>query len=385
MKNVLALNCGSSSLKFGVYACDAANCRLLLEGEAEEVGSKEGTFWVKDGASTKLSDEKLRLENLGEAAKRAFDVVAQRKLYIDIVGHRVVHGGPHVLEHTLLTPQIFKQLIQAEDFAPLHVPPALEVMKAAQASFGDVPQVACLDTAFHRDLPLVSRRFPLPKEYFDEGVRRYGAHGLSLESILEQLGDGIPQRLAIAHLGNGASITAVHNGKSIDTTMGLTPTGGVMMGTRTGDVDPGVLLYLRRKEALAADALEQLVDRKSGLLGVSGVTRDMRELRQLSRTNDDARLAVDMFCYQVAKAIAAMAVALYGIDMIVFTGGIGEHDAATRAEVCSRLHFANVLLDEQKNAAASTEVQSDGSACVIRVMPSQEDLRIAQITAQIVK
>jgi acetate kinase len=385
MKNVLALNCGSSSLKFGVYACDGANSRLLLEGEAEEVGSNEGTFWVKDGTGRKLSDEKLRLENLHEAAKHAFDVVAQRKLHIDIVSHRVVHGGPHVVEHTLLTPQIFNQLVRAEDFAPLHVPPSLEVIKAAQARFGDVPQVVCLDTAFHRDLPLVSRRFPLPKEYFDEGVRRYGAHGLSLESILEQLGDGIPQRLAIAHLGNGASITAVHEGKSIDTTMGLTPTGGVMMGTRTGDIDPGVLLYLRRKKALAADALEQLVDRKSGLLGVSGVTRDMRELRQLSRTNDDARLAVEMFCYQVAKAIAAMAVALYGIDMIVFTGGIGEHDAATRAEVCSRLRFANVLLDEQKNAAASTDVQSDGSVCVIRVMPSQEDLRIAQIAARILK
>jgi acetate kinase len=270
------------------------------------------------------------------------------------------------------------KLEAAVPFAPLHLPPALAIIRFAQRHFPWLPQAACFDTAFHRDLPDVARTLPLPAALRDQGIRRYGFHGLSCESILRQLGDAAPDRLIIAHLGNGASVTAVKAGKSIDTSMGLTPAGGVVMGTRSGDLDPGILVYLLREKGFDAEMLETLIDRRSGLLGVSGVDSDMRALRQAARSNANAALAIRLFGYSVRKQIAAMIAALDGADAIVFTGGIGENDAAVRAAICGGLSWIGVGLDQARNESAANPISDAASRCAVLVIPSQEDEQIAR-------
>ena len=276
------------------------------------------------------------------------------------VGHRLVHGGRNVREHCRLTPQVMRDLQAAVEFAPLHVPSALQAIDAVSLRMPGVPQAICLDTAFHRTLPDVSRHFALPLDVAGGGVERYGFHGLSLESILPRL-QPVPARLIVAHLGGGCSLTAILRGKSIDTTMGLSPTGGIMMGTRTGDLDPGVMLYLLRHGCDTAEKLADLVDHHSGLLGVSQLSSDMRELEKQAPSNPQADLAVRMFHYQVRKAVGALAAALGGLDMLVFTGGIGEHNTNLRDSISRELAFLGTF--------------------ETRALPSQEDLQIATITA----
>jgi acetate kinase len=263
----------------------------------------------------------------------------------------------------LIDRAVLAALDAARAFAPLHAPEALEVLRLAQARFKTVPHVACLDTAFHHDLPEVARRFPIATALQAGGVRRYGFHWLSCESVLRQLGPSAPNRLVIAHLGSGSSITAVKDGRSIDTSMGLTPSGGVMMASRSGDLDPGLLVYLIREQGFDAARLEQIIDREAGMLGVSAVSGDMRQLRA-ARDNPDAQLAVGMFVYSVRKQIGAMIAALEGLDMLVLTGGIGEHDPETQAEVRRALSW---LGDPE-----------------LRVLPANEEEHIARHTADIV-
>jgi acetate kinase len=299
----------------------------------------------------------------------------------DAIGHRVVHGGPKLRQHCLIDDSVLTQLEAATAFAPLHIPPALSVIRFAQEHFPGLPQAACFDTAFHAELPAVARVLPIAKELQSEGIQRYGFHGLSCESIVHQLANDLPKRLVIAHLGNGASVTAVKCGRSIDTSMGLTPTGGVIMGTRSGDLDPGVLVYLMREKKFDATMLEELVDHRSGLLGISGVGSDMRRLHAAASTNADARLAVEMFCYSVRKQVGAMIAALGGVDLLVFTGGIGENDVEARATICSSLSWLGVSLDETRNRLASNTINSSTSRCVVRVLLSKEDEQIARHTS----
>jgi len=340
-RRVLALNCGSSSLKFGVYS----GHELVAEGEAEEIGLPEAKFtWKGQATDEPIADHNAAFALMKRAGLGEFDAV----------GHRVVHGGPKLRDHFRLTDEGLRELKEAVPFAPLHLPSSIAVIEAVSQWLPKVPQVICLDTAFHKDLPDVSKTLPFSRAVREMGVERYGFHGLSVESIVAQL-DPVPERLVVAHLGNGSSVTAVLAGKSVDTTMGLTPTGGVMMGTRCGDADPGVLLYLMRR-GMGAQALEDLVDHQSGLKGVSGHSSDVRELRA-------GDLALRMFVYQVKKAIAGMAAALGGLDVLVFTGGIGQHAAGIRDEVCEGLAFLRAF-----------EVQT---------LPSQEDLQIARITARL--
>jgi acetate kinase len=258
------------------------------------------------------------------------------------------------------------------------MPPALSVIRFAEAHFPTLPQVACFDTSFHAHMPDLARVLPIPYALRAEGVKRYGFHGLSCESIVRQLGGALPSKLLIAHLGNGASITAVKDGQSIDTTMGLTPTGGIIMGTRSGDLDPGVLVYLARQKKLDATQLEELVDRRSGLLGVSGVSADLRDLHKVAHSTPDARLAIDMFCYSAAKQLAAMSAALGGVDTIVFTGGIGENDAQVRALICGHLGVIGVRLEVAHNLDPGDPISDGASRCQVRVLPSQEDEQIAR-------
>jgi acetate kinase len=380
-RTILALNSGSSSLKFGLYRVGSARTDMLLSGEAESIGNKEGKFSAKDRNGNTLLSETVSISSQREAISRIGRLLTDAKMPAPAaIGHRIVHGGPTLRQHRPIDGSVLGQLEAATAFAPLHTPSALSVIRFAQEHFPAVPQVACFDTTFHAGLPEVARVLPIAKELQSEGIQRYGFHGLSCESIVRQLSDDLPSRLVIAHLGNGASITAVKDGKSIDTSMGLTPTGGVIMGTRSGDLDPGVLVYLVREKKFDAAMLEELVDRRSGLLGISGVGSDMRRLHEAASSNPDARLAIEMFCYSVRKQVAAMIAVLDGVDLVVFTGGIGEHDAEARAAICSGLSWIGISLDEARNRTANNPISDPASRCSVRVLPSEEDEQIARHT-----
>jgi acetate kinase len=339
---VLALNSGSSSFKFGLFQITGSWMATLLS----------------DTLATSAPQAAL-----ADVAKR----LTESKLPPpDAIGHRVVHGGATLREHCLIDAAVMRKLDAAIGFAPLHMPAAIACIRMAQQQFPNVPHVACFDTCFHSTMPDIARVLPIPKAWQLEGIQRYGFHGLAIESVMHQLGGDIPSRMVVAHLGHGASVTAIKDGHSIDTSMGLTPSGGVIMGTRTGDLDPGVLLYLMREKKLDAAKLAELIDHQSGLLGISGVSSDMRELHAAAAANLDARLAISMFCYSVGKHIAAMIAALDGIDLLVFTGGIGEHDAQVRLEICSRLAWMGISLNDDAP-----------SRCAVRVVPAQEEAQMA--------
>jgi len=287
------------------------------------------------------------------------------------VGHRIVHGGPKLLQHCIVDDAVLRELQLAEPFAPLHVPAALKLLEAATARYPGRPQIACFDTAFHAAMPTIARTLPIPRGLRADGIHRYGFHGLSCESVVDQLGEDLPARLVIAHLGNGASVTAVRAGRSVDTSMGLTPTGGVVMSTRSGDMDPGVLIHLMRTQGCNPDELEQLVDKQAGMLGVSGLSGDMRVLHAAS-PHADADLAVAMFCRSVAKQIAAMMVVLGGADMVVFTGGIGENDPVVRRMICDDLAWAGIV------PPGSGAFPRRPQGCTAKTLPSLEEARIAR-------
>jgi acetate kinase len=376
-RTILALNSGSSSLKFGLYRVGPSKTEMLVSGEAEAIGESDATFHAINASGDTILSETAPITGQENAVARIGKFLADGKSPMAAaVGHRVVHGGPRLLRHSLIDDIVLKQLKDAIPFAPLHIPAALAVIRFAQANFPNRPQVACFDTSFHADLPDVASTLPIPKKLRSEGIRRYGFHGLSCESIVHQLAGNLPERLIVAHLGNGASVTAIKNGKSIDTSMGLTPTGGVIMSSRTGDLDPGILMYLIREKKLDATELEELVDHRSGLLGISDLDGDMRRLHEAASSNDDARLAIEMFCYSVRKQIAAMIAAMGGIDMVVLTGGIGENDEVVRAMICEGLSWAGIGQPETRSWSGRRYVP--GSR--VWVLPSQEDEQIARHT-----
>jgi len=301
------------------------------------------------------------------------------------IGHRMVCGGPTVQENQRITPELIDEMERYTAFAPLHTPIAIYIMRESLRLFPGVPNFVCLDSYFHRTMPEVARHMPIPEEYSAMGVRRYGAHGISYESIVMALEPNVPEKLIVAHLGNGASISAIRGGKCLDTSMGLTPTGGIISGTRTGDIDPGVLLFILRKicetatsASDAADQLETVASKKSGLLGVSDLSNDMRDLRDAIKAgNAKARLAVDKFVWTIAKWIGSYVAELHGLDMLVFTGGIGENDIACRAEVCAGLGALGIFVDpERNNVRGEAVISSDDSPVTVKVIPPAEDLII---------
>lgn len=375
---VLALNSGSSSLKFGLYRGGVSEMETLFSGEAEAIGQESGQFRAQDSHGNSMVSETAPIPCQREAIVRIGNFIAGSKMpKPEAVGHRIVHGGPTLRQHCLIDEPALRQLEAASAFAPLHTPSALSVIRFAQEHFPGLPQVACFDTTFHAEMPEVARVLPIPRKLQSEGIQRYGFHGLSCESILHQLETDVPERLIIAHLGNGASVTAIKGGKSIDTSMGLTPTGGVVMGTRSGDLDPGVLVYLVREKSFNAGMLDDLVNHRSGLLGISGVDSDMRRLHDAASSNANAKFAIEIFCYSVRKQIAAMIAALGGVDMIVFTGGIGENDAEVRASICGGLSWAGLSLDPALNCTASEVISTPASPVLVQVLASQEDEQIA--------
>jgi len=347
------------------------------------MGGKAARIHASDAQGRPLLDEDTPMRHHGDAVDAFADLLRAGPWPApQAVGHRIVHGGPGLRAHCRIDPGVLQRLEAATAFAPLHTPAALAVIQHAMVRFPDLPQAACFDTTFHDGMPDVARVLALPRALRTEGIQRYGFHGLSCESIVDQLAGTLPSRLLIAHLGNGASVTAVLNGQSIDTSMGLTPTGGLIMGTRSGDLDPGTLAYLMREKKLDAAAVADLIDHRSGLLGISGLASDMRALHAAAASNADADLAIRMFCYAAAKALAAMSAALGGVDLIVFTGGIGENDAPVRAAICSRLGGLGVTLDDARNHDAhrpsGEPISHDTSRCTVRVLRSQEDEQIAR-------
>ena len=383
---VLVLNSGSSSIKFSVYeAADGLRIKLH-EGAVDGIGTDQGSFWIKDSTGKKLVDQNPALPTRAVAFKLVADALHSGDFPAPLaIGHRMVSGGPTVQENQLITPALIDEMEKYTAFAPLHSPIAIYIMREAQRLFPGVPNFVVLDTYFHRTMPEVVTHMPIPEEYSAMGVRRYGAHGISYESIVYQLQPNVPEKLIVAHLGNGASISAIKNGKCLDTSMGLTPTGGIISGTRTGDIDPGVLIFILRKIAEtaktaseAADQLEIVASKKAGLLGVSDISNDMRDLREaIKQGNAKARLAVDKFTWTIAKWIGSYVAELGGLDMLVFTGGIGENDIASRAEICAGLGVLGITVDPARNnVRGEAVISTDDSPVTVRVIPPAEDLII---------
>jgi acetate kinase len=390
---VLVLNSGSSSIKFSVYEAGNGDRRKLFEGAVDGIGTDLGKFWIKDAEGKKLVDQTPALPNRSVAFKLVADALHSGDFPAPAaIGHRVVCGGPTVQENQRITPELIDEIERYTDFAPLHTPIAVYIMREALKLFPGVPNFAILDTYFHRTMPEVVTHMPIPAEYSKMGVRRYGYHGISYESIVYQLQPNVPEKLIVAHLGNGASISAIRNGKCLDTSMGLTPTGGIISGTRTGDIDPGIVLFILRKIAenepsasVAADKLETAVGKKAGLLGVSELSNDMRDLRDaIKEGNTKARLAVDKFTWTIAKWIGGYVAELGGLDMLVFTGGIGENDIASRAEICAGLGALGIVVDATRNnVRGAATISAENSPVAVRVVPPAEDLIIVNHVARL--
>jgi acetate kinase len=382
---ILCINVGSSSCKFTEYSVSGAEQSIVAEGAADRIRSNGGKIRIHDANNRVLAESDRELERPQVAVDAMLEEFERLRLpAFDAVGHRIVHGGPHHVAPEIVTPALIADLKNLIPFAPLHMPGGIEGIEAVAARYPKVPQVVCFDTAFHRGLPERSERLPLPRELYDAGVRRYRFHGLSYEYIMQALGADIPPRVIIAHLGNGASMAAVKDGHPFDTTMGFTPSGGFMMGTRPGDLDPGVFLYLLKEKGYDAARLSDLLNRNSGLLGVSGSSSDVKTLLDAGTTDSGAALAIEMFCYQIRKTIGALAAALGGLDMLVFTGGIGEHAAPVRAEVCQGLAHLGILIDRRRNNLNEDTISTADSPCAVRVIPTNENLMVARHTVRLV-
>ncbi len=381
---ILCVNAGSSSLKLALFAMGNGHEQILIEGAVEEIAGARGRLRLRPANQPEYI-ELGEFPNHERAFELLFERFADRKLpEPDAAGHRIVHGGSEYQAPTPITPEVLNGIKSLVHLAPLHLPANITGIEALSARMPGLPQVACFDTAFHSGLPEVARRLPLENSLWDEGIRRYGFHGLSYEYVLGEATEAQTGRTIIAHLGNGASLAAILDGRPIDTTMGFTPTGGVMMGTRTGDLDPGVLIYLMRKHNADADALEHLVNYEAGLYGVSGVTSNMEVL--LSRRDDPhCRLAVELFVYEIKKAIGSLAAALNGLDCLIFTGGIGEHAAEVRDMICDRLDHLGVRIDPDRNRRHDRSISGNGAGCQVLVVPTNEHLMIARHTQRAVQ
>ena len=387
-RQILTINTGSSSLKVALYEAGRDETRIL-SGEVERIGVPGGRFRLTDAYGATSIDQGGDLPDHGAALGAALAGLRRFRpeLDLDAVGHRVVHGGIHYSEPQRVTPELIAALRELIPLAPDHMPQAVQAIQAAVEAYPGLPQVACFDTAFHRHMPRTAQLYPLPRHLADEGVVRYGFHGLSYESILRELRALAPReaegRVVIAHLGNGASMAAVRGGIGIDTTMGFTPAGGLMMGTRPGDLDPGVLVYLLVERGMTPAAVNELVNQKAGLLGVSGIGADMRDLLGKEATYAQAAEAITLFCYQAKKYLGALVAVLGGLDTLVFTGGIGEHAPSVRLRICEGLDFLGIRIDPDRNAAHAPAISREGGPVTVRVLRTDEDLMIARHTSEL--
>ena len=394
---ILVLNCGSSSVKYKLIDSDTKE--VLAEGGVEKIGLPDSFLKFKrpDGSketiTVEMPDAKAAVENVIKVLTDPKDGVIKSFDEIDAVGHRVVHGMDKFNKSVLITPEVIEKVKECYTVAPLHNPANIAGIEAVTSLIPSVPQVAVFDTAFHQTMPDYAYMYALPYEAYEKyGVRRYGFHGTSHRYVskraCEFLGvDYDKQRIITCHIGNGGSIAAINDCKCVDTSMGLTPTEGLMMGTRVGDVDPGALVYLIKEMNLDADGLLNLINKKSGVAGVSGVSSDMRDIEAaIKEGNERARLALEMYEYRILKYIGAYAAVLGGVDIIVFTGGVGENQTITREKICKKLEFLGVTFDAEANKTRGEEITISGADSKVKVVviPTDEELMIAQDTAAIV-
>ncbi len=382
---ILVLNCGSSSLKFAVYTADE---QRWLSGKLTNIGLPNSRFETTD-RHQRTQFRQYDSPDHATALIVLFDwLQKQMNGPLRGVGHRLVHGGASYQTPQRVTPELLTDLRALIPLAPDHLPAEIKLIEAVSRLYPDLPQVVCFDTAFHQTMPDQARHLPLPRHLTDEGLVRYGFHGLSYEYVLHQLiqdaGCHSAQgRVIIAHLGNGASMVALRQGESLDTTMGFTPTGGLMMSTRSGDLDPGVLLYLLARKQMSISELSHLLQEESGLLGVSGISSDMHQLLQQEPRNPAAAEAVNLFCYIALKQLGGLVAVLNGLDTLVFTGGIGEQAPAIRSRICDQLGYLGVTLDSQRNAGNETIISPEGHTPVVRVIPTNEEWVIARHTRKL--
>lgn len=389
VKRILTINSGSSSIKLSLYDFGEAES-LFLSIRLERIGLGNGIFSVKDAFGQAIIDERLRLPDHASAFKIVFGWLKDNSYDASIygIGHRVVHGGRKYHSPEAIGSEMLIALKGLIPFAPEHLPHEILAIEAAAGNFPRLRQIACFDTSFHRDMPTVARMFPLPRDLWSEGLVRYGFHGLSYEFVMEELtsllGDAAARKnIIIAHLGNGASMAAVSEGKGMDTTMGFTPAGGLMMSKRTGDLDPGVLLWLLKEKGMSPDDVNDIINHRSGLLGVSGTSPDMEDLLKKQDTDFRAIEAVNMFCYQARKQIASLAGALGGLDMLVFTAGIGENSPEVRERITDGLGFLGIKINRAKNMDGS-QLISEGPVKVF-VIKTNEELMIARHTKKAIE
>jgi len=389
MKKILAFNTGSSSIKFAFYEMSEAE-HLVFTGSLTRIGGQNCTFSVQDAQGNSLASESVAAQDHDVAYDYVFSWILSDNngCQPDAIGHRIVHGGHLYSSPQRVTPDLIASLETLIPYAPEHIPQALKAIRHAAKLFSGTLQVTCFDTSFHSTMPPVAKLYALPESVRKEGVQRYGFHGLSYEYILFELQrqagvEAVQRRLILAHLGHGASMAAVKNGKSIDTTMGFSPAGGLVMSTRTGDLDPGVLLFLLQQNKMSPEAIKKMVNLQSGVLGVSGRTDDMRGLLNAEHADEAARQAVELFCYQARKYIGALSVVLGGLDTLVFSGGIGEHSPEIRGRICAGLEFLGIRVDERKNSTHSAIISQDGEPVEIRIVTTNEELMIVRHTMRI--
>jgi len=386
---VLVLNGGSSSIKFAIHQVGSATAPPLT-GMVDRIGSGRPTLTWRDGTGH-AGDGRLGDGRVESAAGSLIDWLEARQEWASVsaIGHRVVHGMSHIHPEPI-TGELVDELHRLVSYAPDHLPGAIELIESLQARHPQLPQVACFDTAFHASMPRVATTLPIPRRYQERGVRRYGFHGISFSYLIEELArlagtDAANRRVILAHLGSGASMAAVHGGKSVDTSMGFTPAAGLVMSTRTGDLDPGLVSFLALTEHMTTQQFREMVNHESGLLGVSGRSADMREL--LAREADDvaAAEAVALFCYQAKKWVGAYAAALGGLDTLVFSAGIGERSAPIRTRICAGLGFLGIDLDETRNVAHAAVISTDASRVTVRVIPTNEEQMIARAVVRVLR
>jgi len=382
--SLLTINGGSSSIKFALFEA-GDSLRRILEGRIERIGLPEATLQVKGVNPRDNFSRPVATPDHTAAVGALMDWIEEHsgRDALTAVGHRVVHGGPKYSKPQRITAEMVEELHRLSPFDPEHLPEEILLTEAFHRRFPDLPQVACFDTAFHHDLPRVARLLPIPRRYEAQGVRRYGFHGLSYAFLMGELArlagsEAAQGRVILAHLGNGASLAAVHGGKSIDTSMGFTPAAGLVMSTRSGDLDPGLVSFMARSEQMTALQFDQMVNHESGLLGVSETSSDLRDLLAQEACDVRAAEAVALFCYQAKKWIGSFAAALGGLDTLVFAGGIGENAPTVRARICDGLEFLGIELEEKRNAANEGVISTDDGRVAVRVIHTDEELMIAR-------
>jgi acetate kinase len=392
-RRLLTINTGSSSLKAALYRLrEDATEAPELRAEASRIGGRDGSLRIADARGDTLEERRDDLPDHAAALDALMSWLRDRGLDRDdlaAVGHRIVHGGERHREPQRVTPGVIADLRALVPIDPNHLPQAIAAIEAVGQAYPEVPQVACFDTAFHSRMPHLARLYALPSRLAKEGIVRYGFHGLSYEYVVGELRsvdrEAYDGRVVVAHLGNGASMAAVRGGVGVETTMGFTPTGGLVMGTRSGDLDPSVPLYLLEERGLSPTDVGDLLNKRSGLLGVSGTSADMRDLLDREAYDERAAEAVALFCYQAKKFLGALAAALGGLDALVFTGGIGEHSATVRERICEGLGVLGIRLDPTRNAVHAPHISPDDAAVRVRVVPNDEDLMVARHTRRIIE